>query len=278
MSGDNNNIMISTICSDPPPYYLKLSNCSHKKKLNFSYANSVIQLLLTCGKKFCDTIRKEDSFYNYFMHYFVAFFNKDEECYDSLVLRKLANKQSKEINYLNNIEQDAFKFLIDIFSGIEILSKKLFEFNIKTQNNCNCVEIDNTEHYMTIFLPKNKDKIKFEDFFNTKKYTYCQTCDLDCQNSSEIDLKFNTFLLLYLKRPKENELIQIEGFNTNSVNLNGYKYRFLSSITYNLKCWKTWKKSENDILQLICDDKMDVYENQNDVINKSHIVLLEKII
>jgi hypothetical protein len=120
-------------------YFLKLKNGGK----NTCYANSSIQMLISCGEAFFNTIKEncKAGFCENFRILIAHFKSKNDQVVSSLSLRKAANVNNPNIqdSYIDGSQQDTFGFLLDILNISCGSVVENFKINYSENNKCiNC--------------------------------------------------------------------------------------------------------------------------------------------
>ena len=184
-------------------YFLKLRNNGE----NTCYANSAIQMLLSCGSRLFDIVKSkecESKFCETFKQFIAFFERKESRVVSSKSLRNVAHITNNEINdcYLNQSQQDSFSFLLHLLfiSCREV--KRCFKINYTNSNVCNqCTNVLNFEKiHATYFisLTRSKDEeIDFENLFSPTIHELdCLKCGCKTQSSKNIYCVTGNFLMI----------------------------------------------------------------------------------
>ncbi len=186
-------------------YFLKLMNNGE----NNCYANSCIQMLLTCGSKLFHIVNNfkncKSKFCQIFKSYIYSFENKSDIVNTSLKLRVCANINNKDTpdSYIDNSQQDSFGFMLDLISISCEEIQNNFRVNDKSTNQCtqckhhlNLANKSQSSYYIS--LTRNlSDEINFNDLFLPSIHEItCEKCGCETQLKTNCYDVIGNYLIL----------------------------------------------------------------------------------
>jgi hypothetical protein len=224
----NENLLQSSEDETLNFYYLKLSNNNE----NSCFANSIIQMLLTCKKTFFDSIKTKckSQFCKGFKKYLNFFETKTKRQISSLLLRDIGNIDNKDLqdNYTNGTEQDCFGFLLHLFSMACERVKKNFRLNYTEKyicSQCKTESCKNTHSSFYISLSRNINikEIEFAKLFKNSVNDNFKCGKCGCYKhiiKNEYKLLGN-FLIIRISNEDNNNRLntQIKNINLDNKNL-----------------------------------------------------------
>ena len=178
-------------------YFLKLRNNGE----NTCYANSAIQMLLSCGSSLFDKVKSkecESIFCETFEQFIVYFERKESRVISSKSLRlnaSINNSIDLSGSYLDESQQDSFSFLLHLLSISCQIVKQTFKLNYTSKNRCTqCKNVlDFPKVHATYFISLTRsedDEIDFENLFSPTIH------ELECLNCGcQTQLRKNSYVV-----------------------------------------------------------------------------------